>query len=374
MSTFITALDASGSGPRVAVKDLIDVEGVPTTAGCRAVADTAKPAAADAECMRGLRLADARIVGKANLHELAMLPIGTNPWFGSPVNPLDPALIPGGSSSGSAVAVANGDADVALGSDTGGSVRIPSACCGTAGLKTTHGRVSLTGVWPLAPSLDTIGPMARDIAGLTLGMQLLEPGFAPAASAATVVGRFRTCCDPAVEAAVDAALAAAEFEVIEIDASILDAGADIFTAIYFAEINETDGALVRGHPEGVGADIAEMIAVADVFRGGVDAARARLDAWTTELFALFNRVQVFALPTLSVFTPRLDALDGDAFLATALEISKLVSSLNAAGVPCTAQPIPAAGSRLPASLQLVGPRNSEELLLPTAARVEAAVR
>src|SRR5579859_4243239 len=143
MSTFITKLDTTGTGPRLAVKDIIDVRGVPTTAGSRAVAEAAVPAAADAACLAGARAAGARIVGKTNLHELAMLPLGTNPWFGSPVNPLDGARIPGGSSSGSAVAVANDDADVALGSDTGGSVRVPSACCGTAGLKTTHGRVSI---------------------------------------------------------------------------------------------------------------------------------------------------------------------------------------------------------------------------------------
>src|SRR5689334_16617309 len=170
MSTFITKLDAPGGGPRVAVKDIVDVEGVPTTCGSRAVERIAQPAARDAACLAGARAAGARLVGKANLHELAMLPIGTNPWFGTPVNPIDPALIPGGSSSGSAVAVATDDADVALGSDTGGSVRVPSACCGTAGLKTTHGRVSRDGVWPLAPSLDTIGPMARAVAGVTLGM------------------------------------------------------------------------------------------------------------------------------------------------------------------------------------------------------------
>src|SRR5437899_2187253 len=191
MSTFITKLDSAGSGPRVAVKDIIDVEGVPTTAGSRAVERSARPATEDAACLLGTRKAVARIVGKANLHELAMLPFGTNPWFGTPVNPLDPALIPGGSSSGSAVAVATDEADVALGSDTGGSVRIPAACCGVTGLKTTHGRVSLEGVWPLAPSLDTIGPLARDVAGVTLGMQLLEPGFAPASPPARTIGRIR---------------------------------------------------------------------------------------------------------------------------------------------------------------------------------------
>jgi amidase len=188
MATFITRLDPRGSGPRVAVKDIIDVTGVPTTAGCRAIALAARPAERDAACLAGSRAADARLVGKANLHELAMLPLGTNPWFGTPVNPLDAGLIPGGSSSGSAVAVATDEADVAFGSDTGGSVRIPAACCGVYGLKTTHGRISLEGVWPLAPSMDTIGPIATSIAGLARGMELLEPGFAVASSAAGRIG------------------------------------------------------------------------------------------------------------------------------------------------------------------------------------------
>jgi len=89
LSTFITKLETGGDGPRVAVKDIVDVEGVPTTAGCRAVARVASPAGRDAACLAGFRAAGARLVGKANLHELAMLPIGTNPWFGTPINPLD---------------------------------------------------------------------------------------------------------------------------------------------------------------------------------------------------------------------------------------------------------------------------------------------
>src|SRR4051794_40190182 len=107
--------------------------GVPTTAGCKAVADAARPAAKDAACMAGARAADARIVGKVNLHELAFGATGVNQWFGNPVNPLDPALVPGGSSSGSAVAVATDEADVAYGSDTGGLGGIPAAGCGGAG-------------------------------------------------------------------------------------------------------------------------------------------------------------------------------------------------------------------------------------------------
>ncbi len=373
MSTFVTTFDTKGDGPRVAVKDLVDMEGVPTTAGCRAVERTARPAAQDAECLKGFRAANARLVGKANLHELAMLPLGTNPWFGTPVNPFDASLIPGGSSSGSAVAVANGDADVAIGSDTGGSVRVPSACCGTTGLKTTHGRIPLDGVWPLAPSLDTLGPMAVDVAGCVLGMQLFEPGFQPAASSARTVGRVRTSGHPDIEAAIDAALRAAELEVVTIDWDELAPGVDAFAPIYFAEMCEVDRRLVLDNPDGVGPDIAGMVAAADMFLGAVDEARRALVTWRQALFALFDRVELLALPTLPIFPPRIDEVGPDNLLPIVIEITRHVALFNAAGTPCSAQPVPT-GGRLPASLQLVGPLGAEELLLTTAARVETAVR
>ena len=200
----------------LAVKDIIDVAGVPTTAGSRAVADGVAPAEVDADCMRGARSHRARLIGKTNLFELAFGASGLNEHFGTPVNPLDRNAVPGGSSSGSAVAVATHEADVAYGSDTGGSIRIPSAFCGTAGLKTTFGRVPLSGVWPLAPSFDTVGPMARDVAGLVLGMELLEPGFVVDVPAAGSVARLRLPgieVDPLIDSAVGSALALAELEV-----------------------------------------------------------------------------------------------------------------------------------------------------------------
>jgi len=374
MSTFITRLETAGDGPRLAVKDIIDVEGVPTTAGSRALERRAKPAERDAACLAGARAAGARIVGKANLHELAMLPIGTNPWFGTPVNPLDATLIPGGSSSGSAVAVATDEADVALGSDTGGSIRVPAACCGIAGLKTTYGRVSVEGVWPLAKSLDTIGPMAAKVEGLVLGMQLLEPGFTPSQQPARRIGRLRTKALPALEDAVDDALHEAGFDVVTLDWEGFDVGSGCFTSTYFEEIWEADHELVEADPEGVGRDIHETLALVEMFRAGRDEAQRQLPSWRESLFALFDQVELLALPTLPILPPRLDAVTEETMMATVIDITAHVSVFNAAGTPCTAQPVPLKGSHLPASLQLVGPLGAEELLLATAAQVEAAVR
>src|SRR3984885_2761425 len=191
MGTWVLRLANDGQGPRLAVKDCIDVAGVPTTAGCPVVAEMAEPAEIDAAVVASAREGGARIVGKTGLTELCWSANGVNHWSGTPVNPRDPRRLPGGSSSGSAVAVATGEADVAFGTDTGGSVRIPAACCGIAGLKTTHRRISVKGVPPLAPSFAPVGPLGADVAAVELGMRLLEPAFTtPPAPAALVAGRL----------------------------------------------------------------------------------------------------------------------------------------------------------------------------------------
>lgn len=372
MSTFITRLDDDGgSGPRVAVKDLIDVAGVPTTAGSRAVERVAQAAEKDAACLAGVRSAGARLVGKTNLHELAMLPFGTNPWFGTPTNPFDPALIPGGSSSGSAVAVATDEADVALGSDTGGSIRIPAACCGVSGLKTTHGRIPLDGVWPLAPSFDTVGPLSRKVSGLILGMQLLEPGFSPSSQPSSTVGRLRTDAQPEIEAAVDGALSRAGLNVVSVDWSEWDSGAALWSTIFFAELWEADHHIIESDPEGVGADIAEMLGLGEMLKSGLAEAQAQVDQWRHSLSALFDQAELLVLPTLPVFPYRTDDLDD--FAPKAIEITRYTAIFNLAGSPCSAQPIPVPGSPLPASLQLVGPLGGEAEILATAKLIEDAV-
>jgi amidase len=370
MSTWIVREAAPGTGLRVAVKDLIDVAGVPTTAGCRAVAERAGPALADAACLAGLRAAaaagQARLVGKTNLHELAYGISGINAAFGTPVNPLDPGRVPGGSSSGSAVAVASGEADVAYGSDTGGSIRIPAACCGVAGLKTTWGRVPLTGVRPLAPSMDTVGPMARDVAGLVAGMALLEPGFAVSAGPPRAVGRLAIAADPAVDAAVDAALMSAGFQVVPVSLDGLGSAMTAAFAILDAEAWASNGALAAAAPDRIGPDVLRRLrAASEVSQAAVSAARQEAARWQATLSALWDRVEVLALPTLLGFPPAL------ANARDLIRIRGLTAAVNLAGVPALALPVPAGGP-LPASVQLIGPAGSEERLLAAAGILEQA--
>jgi amidase len=370
MTTYITRLDADGRGLRLAVKDLIDIEGVPTTAGSRAVADQAGPAAADAPCLAGARAAGAVIVGKTNLNELAFGASGRNEHYGTPVNPLDPALLPGGSSSGSAVAVATGDADVAYGSDTGGSIRVPAAYCGVTGLKTTHGRIPLTGVWPLSPSLDTVGPLATTVAGLETGMALLEPGFAMAAGPATRLGRLRpdgTHVDPVIDAAVDQALARAGIGVTELD---LPGWTDSLKAVYSimdAEVIGCHGRLLADPASRakLGALVRDrLIEAAAVTSEQVEPARAYQRTWQARFDQLFGQADLLVMAAVAIFPAKV--ADPEAGGHT-----RCTAPINLAGLPALALPVPSSYG-LPAGLQLIGPPGSEELLLATGAVIEAA--
>ncbi len=365
MSTWILRLNASGTGPRVAIKDLIDVAGTPTTGGCRVLAANAAPAAEDASCLAGLRAADAVIVGKTNLHELACGGTGINPHFGTPVNPLDARLIPGGSSSGNAVALANHEVDVAIGSDTAGSIRTPSACCGTVGLKTTWGRIRTRGVWPLAPSLDVVGPMARDVGGVVAGMALLEPGFEVAPAPATTIGRVRLpAADPAIDAAIDHLLAASELEVIEIELPGWDVAEEAARTVMFHEVWRSDRHLYERDALGLGADVRERL---EEGRGVSELAYRRAlghkDAWRAELAAAFARAQVLAWPALDHFPARLDDPTPNT--------RRTNIGVNLAGHPSLALLAPTGGP-LPASIQLVGPDDSEDLLCATGLVLEDA--
>ncbi len=170
LNAFVTNVDKpvanadSGplSGATLAVKDIFDVEGYPTGCGNPEKLAEAQPAAATAAAVKELLDAGARFVGKTQTDELAFSLTGDNVHYPQPVNPRGPGRVTGGSSSGSAAAVSGGLADIATGSDTGGSIRAPASYCGLIGLRTTHDRISLAGTMPLAPSFDTFGWFARD--------------------------------------------------------------------------------------------------------------------------------------------------------------------------------------------------------------------
>ncbi len=155
-------------GAIVTIKDLFDVAGEPTRAGSKVLAEEAKPAGSDAPAVRRLRAAGAVIVAKTNMTEFAFSALGLNPHFGTPGNPADRARVPGGSSSGGAVAVADGMCEIAIGSDTGGSTRIPPALCGIVGYKPSKQRVPTDGAFPLSFTLDSVGPMARSVSQCAL--------------------------------------------------------------------------------------------------------------------------------------------------------------------------------------------------------------
>lgn len=368
-TTFTDRTQVGTAGTTVAVKDLIDVAGFLTTAGCRAIERSASPAAADAACLAGLRAAieagGARIVGRTNLDELAIGANGVNVWFGTPRNPLDPSLIPGGSSSGSAVAVATGEAEVGIGTDTGGSVRIPAACCGVVGLKTTIGRVPTSGVVPTSQSLDTVGPIGRDLAAVARGMELLEPGFAPGAPA-RVIGRVRVPgVDPLIHTAIDAALAATELEVVEVALPSWGEAFEQAVRLGLSEAYRNHGAMVEREPELVGERTREAVLLGRETAPQEAGARRFQRHWAAELDLALSRADLLAWPTLATFPPPLT--DPEAINGTGR-----VMEVNLAGLPALSQPVPTT-TPLPAGLQLVGPLGGEETLVATGALIEAAI-
>ena len=368
MGTWVLRMTGDGAGPRLAIKDCIDVAGVPTTAGCPVVAEMAEPAEVDAAVVASAREAGARIVGKTGLTELCWSASGINHWSGTPLNPLDPRRLPGGSSSGSAVAVAAAEADVAFGTDTGGSVRVPAACCGVVGLKTSYGRFSLKGVYSLAPSLDTVGPLGADVAAVERGMRLLEPGFTvPSAPAALVAGRLSLTglidgVDPVVDAAVDRALEASGIAATSIPAwdsvaaseaigVIIDAEGFLSNAYLMPFLKQLSPHVRRNMERGARLSRAD--------RAAAERVRSAVRATLESLLADFP---VLVLPTLAG-EPPLRGRRGFSLTALTLQASL-------AGFPALSLPVPAAGGVI-ASMQVIG--GSEEQVLAFGRAIETAV-
>src|SRR6201993_208086 len=358
----------------LAVKDNIDVKGVVTTAGSQYVASTSLPAARDAACLAIARERHIRIVGKTNLSELTLSPSGINDYYGTPRNPFSKwhQIIPGGSSSGSAASVESGLADITFGTDTAGSIRVPAACCGIVGLKTTHGLVSLRGVYPIeAEHMDTVGPMGKDIDHVVEGMGLLERGFreqyesavANASAREIRVGRlYVSGTDPKIDRAIDAALAAAHFKVIPLGKMFKagwEQGEKDATTVAEAGAWLSDGKYL-GESE-VGGRVKAAIALGEIeYTTNYKKALSRQAAWQRTLRRTFGQVDLIALPTLKKLPPSVPVVGGTPiFEALVLGIEN-TAAVNFAGNPALAMPVPVEDRDIPlTSLQLLGPRLSE---------------
>jgi amidase len=364
---FIERFASDGAGPTVAIKDTLDVAGTRTRAGSRALDET-PPAARDADVVAALRAAGARIVGKTNLHEFAYGVTGINETTGTPRNARFPDRVPGGSSSGSAAAVAAGLVEIAIGTDTGGSIRIPAACCGIVGLKPTYGRVSRVGVMPPVSSLDCVGPFARSVATIERAMAMIDPTFvAEEAPAAFTLGVVAVEADGAIAEALAQALAASGIvqTPVAVDfAGAFDAGLTIISA--------ENAAALGGFADSplVGADIrarlqkALLVTPEDV--AAAERVRARVVANVDVALATCDAL---VLPTLPIPTLTLDA-GRDA--AAAIRTTALVRPFNLTGHPAISIPLPARDGYAP-GMQLVGRRGGDAALCAIARVMEARI-
>ncbi|HYF34005.1 MAG TPA: amidase, partial [Prosthecobacter sp.] len=289
-------------------------------------------------------------------------------------------LITGGSSSGSAVAVATGMADVAFGTDTGGSVRIPAAFCGVYGLKTTFGLVPLKGVFPMSPAhLDTVGPLAKDLTNLEKGMALLQRDFPQRYAAAKArtptargirVGRlYVNGTDPAVDSAIDKALRASGFTIIPLSREFQERFEDAqrdgrIVAVSDAWHHDAKYMNIRG---------VSSVTQASILLGRVEHdlrfndAVARKGAWQRTLQDIFRRVDFIALPTMKALPPKIPLFGGSGVFEVQVFSLQNTVAFNYSGNPAIAIPVPIEGREVPlTSLQLAGPRLSEAQLLNAA--------
>ncbi len=357
----------SANGLRIAIKDSIDIQGMPTRMGSAAFAQ-ASPAAEHAEVVARLLEAGCRIVGKTNLHEFAFGVSGINAVFGTPLNHRYPDLVPGGSSSGSAAAVAAGDADIALGTDTGGSVRVPAACCGVYGFKPSFDRVSRRGVWPARTSLDCVGPFATDLAQLELAQSWIDPTFeAMPLEGELSIGLVAVDANASICQAVADYVAASGCDVTRVELPLLEAAFGAGLAVINAEAWGAFGAYVDTGL--VGADVAARLqnAASTGAQELAEAEQVRRD-FRAEVDAMLARYSVLVMPTLPNFPLRLaEAQAGK----TDIRSTALVRPFNLSGHPALTLPLEIGG--LPAGIQLIGRLGDDAQLFAVARELERRV-
>lgn len=375
MSALLQQFSLGGHGatsPTIVIKDSIDIAGFRTTAASRALADVA-PASRHAEVVQRLLDHGWHIVGKANMHELAFGMTGLNAYTGTPINPQDATRIPGGSSSGSAAAVGDHMADAALGTDTGGSIRGPAACCGVIGLKPTFGRVSRIGAAPAHSTLDCVGPFARDMRTIVLVMSAICRDFdhhiAEGAVSVARVGIVRAEARRDISEAIELAVRKADFAPAFLD---LPGLTDAFTAglsIINRETSAAFGQLVEtGHLQ---PDLeARLRAAANTSDLDVENAERVRTRFTQAVNQALEAVDVLVMPTLPDFPITLEqARNGTSVIA----MSSLIRPFNLSGHPALSLPVPVRGTTLKAGLQIIGRHGADELVCAVASHVEAAL-
>ena len=371
-------------GAIVSIKDLFDVAGEVTRAGSKVIAEEGRPAVEDAPIVRRLRSAGAVIVAKTNMTEFAFSGVGANPHFGTPGNPFDRARIPGGSSSGGAVACADGMCEISIGSDTGGSTRVPAALCGIVGWKPSRQRVPTDGAFPLSWSLDSVGPMARSVQDCATADAVMA-GEAPRAlepaplenlrlgvAQGVPLDRLDDTVGKTFPAALDllekagARLSAEKLPLIDDMAAINAKGGVLLPeayAVHRDRLNSRAGDLdpnIRARLER-----ASQIAAADY----IDMARARAEL-IRAMDARLADLDVVAMPTTPIVAPLLaEVAAPDDFSRRNALLLRNTTIWNFFDCCAISLPLPRDGG-LPTGLMLAARNGSDYRLLRIAAAVE----
>lgn len=390
---------ASADGPLanipIGIKDLIDVAGLPSAAGSPKFFGH-EPALKDAFVVAKLKAAGAVIVGKTNTHEIALGITGINPHTGAVFNPHDPRRITGGSSSGSATAVASGMALGALGTDTGGSIRIPAALCGVVGLKPTSGRVSTRGVLPLSWNLDHVGPIAQTVedAAILLGVIAGYDSQDPASlnvpvddylaeinsgvqkwRVALAVGAYVEDCETEVLAAVRSAsgvLAGLGAEIVEVEIPRLREAAAANGTMVVADAAAFHREQLAAHPEWFGADVRERLEKGRAVTSTEYALARRTQIEMRRYFDLFfTEYDLLMLPTTAVIAAHIEGLDSAAY---APKLTRFTAPFNLTGLPALSLPCGKSSDGMPIGLQLAGSAWDEAKVLRAGQAFEQAMR